>query len=213
MPNVSSFYDAIMNDAQSLMEKQASASPEVLDSILQDSDLNEGELQKIANQLEQMLQEDPEDTDDDIDVEGEEGNEPTQDEPLDNGEPVDEPVDGEGEEQTAEVDEDGETDDEPVDGEGEEQTAEVDEEVFAKLAAHYDETQEKYASAGLGVADYAYDQMGNPEDAQAVKLATLIGEKAEKLAYVAEISPYAVADDLLMAVADLVAAEDETQGE
>ena len=97
--------------------------------------------------------------------------------------------------------------------EGEEQTAEFDEEDFAKLAAHYDEMQEKYASAGLGVADYAYDQMGCPEDEQAVKLATLVGEKAEKLAYVAEISPYAVADDLLMAIADVMTAEEETQGE
>ena len=209
MPNTSSFYDAIMNDAQSLMEKQASADPEVLDGILQGSDLNEGELQKIANQLEQILQEDPEDIDDDdIDVDGEEtdadaeaGNEPTPDVDLDEGEGPDDNDDA-GEENN----------DEPGEG-GEEQTAEIDEEAFAKLAAHYDEMQEKYASAGLSVADYAYDQMGNPEDAQAVKLATLIGEKAEKLAYVAEISPFAVADDLLMAVADLVTAEDENQGE
>ena len=211
MPNTSSFYDTIMNDAQSLMAKQASADPEVLSDILNDSDLNESDLQKIATQLDQMLQEDPEDIDDDIDVGGDNaGNEPTPDETLeDNGEG--------GEQQPAdENDVDPETDPDNEEGsndEGEEQTAEFDEADFAKLAAHYDETQEKYASAGLGVADYAYDQMGCPEDAQAVKLATLIGEKAEKLAYVAEISPYAVADDLLMAVADLVTAEEETQGE
>lgn len=189
MANNGSFYDTIMNDAQSLMEKQASADPEVLDDILQGSDLDEGDLQKIASQLDQMLQEDPEDIDDEIDVKDEgEDNDPTSDEDLDDGEGTD-------------------------DADGEEQTAEFDEEDFAKLAAHYDEMQEKYASAGLGVADYAYDQMGRPDDEQSVKLATLVGEKAEKLAYVAEISPYAVADDLLMAVADCVVAGEEIQGE
>ena len=196
-----SFYDTIMSDAQSLMEKQASADPEVISDILQDSDLSESELQKIATQLEAMLEEDPEDIDDDIDVEGEEET------------PGEETPDEELESEASDGEETPDEELEPDTEEGEEQTAELSEEDFAKLAEHYDEMQEKYASAGLGVADYAYDQLGRPEDEQAVKLATLVGEKAEKLAYVAEISPYAVADDLLMAVAGCMTAEDEIEGE
>ena len=173
-----SFYDSIMNDAQSLMEKEASVDSSSIEKILSESDMSESELSKLASELDSML--DEEDIDDDI----ENGNEPTpDDEAEDDGE-------GEGEDEL------------------ESEAGELDEEDFAKLAEYYDDVQEKYASEGLGVADYAYDQLGNPDDAMAIKLATIVGEQAEKLAYVTEISPYAVADDLLMAIANKMDIED-----
>lgn len=177
MANTSSFYDDIMNSAQSLMEKEASANPETIEKILNDSDMSESELSKIAAQIDNMLDDDADDELDDNAATADEGiseddNVPTEDEPIE---------DDSEEENLASEDEDSD---------------------FSKLAEYYDEVYEKYASEGLGVADYAFNQMGCPDDEDCIKLATSIGEAAEKLAYVSEISPFAVADDLLLAVAD-----------
>lgn len=163
MPNTNnsdSFYDEIMNDAGSLMSKQASYDESSIEKALNDSDLSEEEISKLASEIEDMINED-----DDEDVE----------------------IDGEGD-----VD-DGDVDDGDVD--------EGDDVDVEQLAAYYDDLQEKYASAGAGVAQYVYDQLGNPDSEEAIHLATVVEETAEKLAYVSDISPYAVADDLLMNMA------------
>ena len=152
MPNTNnsdSFYDEIMSDAGSLMSKQASYDESSIEKALNDSDLSEEEISKLASEIEDMINED-----DDEDVE---------------------------------IDGDGDVDDGDVDVE--------------QLAAYYDDLQEKYASAGTGVAQYVYDQLGNPDSEEAIHLATVVEETAEKLAYVSDISPYAVADDLLMNMA------------
>lgn len=167
MPNTNnsdSFYDEIMNDAGSLMSKQASYDESSIEKALNDSDLSEEEISKLASEIENMINED-----DDEDVE----------------------IDGDGDVGGGDVD-DGDVDDGDVDD------GDVDVE---QLAAYYDDLQEKYASAGAGVAQYVYDQLGNPDSEEAIHLATVVEETAEKLAYVSDISPYAVADDLLMNMA------------
>ena len=166
-----SFYDAIMTDANSLMSKEASYDEQSIEKALQDSDLSEDEINKLASELEDMLNDD--DSDDDIDVDDEGG-----DDVID--------VDDEGGDDDIDVDDEG-GDDEDID--------------IEQLAAYYDDVQEKYASAGLGVADYVYNQLGCPDEPEAVHLAKTIEETSEKLAYVTEISPYVVADDLLNAIA------------
>lgn len=168
MTNSDSFYDEIMNDAGALMSKQASYDEESIEKALNDSDLSEEEINKLASEIEDMIDED----EDDI-----------------------------------EIDEDGEGADEDDTGvnvdidEGEGEDVDSDDIDVEQLAAYYDEVQEKYASAGEGVAQYVYDQIGNPDTEEAIHLATTIEETAEKLAYVSGISAYAVADDLLMNIA------------
>lgn len=169
-----SFYDAIMNDANSLMSKEASYDEQSIEKALQDSDLSEEEINKLAHEIEDMLIDD--DSDDDIDID-------------DNND----------------VDDDAGTGDDNNDGDiedGDIEDGDDNEELdIEQLAAYYDEVQEKYASAGLGVADYVYNQLGRPDDDGAIHLAKTIEETAEKLAYVADISPFIAADDLLNAIA------------
>lgn len=178
-----SFYDAIITDANSLMSKEASYDEQSIEKALNDSDLSEEEISKLASAIEDMLDED--DSDDDIDT-GDEGADDTD-------------VDGEDADDT-DVDNDG-ADNTDVDGEGDEGTEDDEEVDIEQLAAYYDEVTEKYASAGLGVADYVYNQLGRPDDEGAIHLAKTIEETSEKLAYVTDISPFVVADDLLNAIA------------
>lgn len=170
MTNSDSFYDEIMNDAGTLMSKQASYDEESIEKALNDSDLSEEEINKLASEIEDMIDEDEDDIE--IDEDGEGADEGDADVDVD----VDEDVDA-----------DSDVDSDDIDVE--------------QLAAYYDEVQEKYASAGKGVAQYVYDQIGNPDTEEAIHLATTIEETAEKLAYVSGISAYAVADDLLMNIA------------
>ena len=186
MPNTNdakgnSFYDELMNDASSLMQKEASYDEKSIEDALNNSDLNEEEISKLASAIEDML--DDEDEGDDIDIEGE--------------------VEDGADEGDIDDDIDDDIGDDIDDDEGE-----VDVE---QLAAYYDDVQEKYASAGAGVAQYVYDQLGQPDTEEAIHLATTIEETAEKLAYINDISPYAVADDLLMTIASKIDDSDDSE--
>ena len=201
MPNINdadrnSFYDELMNDASSLMSKEASYDEKSIEEALSASDLSEEEINKLASEIEDMLNE--EDT---VEIDEEDDS--------DDSEASD---DAEGEIPGTEEVEDTENtagDEEPEDEESEDdESEEIDVE---QLAAYYDEVQEKYASANEGVAQYVYDQLGCPDAEEAIHLASVVEETAEKLAYLSDISPYAVADDLLAAMAAKIEDDDDTE--
>lgn len=191
MPNINdadrnSFYDELMNDASSLMSKEASYDEKSIEEALSASDLSEEEINKLASEIEDMLNE--EDT---VEIDEEDDS--------DDSEASD---DAEGEiPETEEVEDTENT-------AGDEELEEIDVE---QLAAYYDEVQEKYASANEGVAQYVYDQLGCPDTEEAIHLASVVEETAEKLAYLSDISPYAVADDLLAAMAAKIENGDDTE--
>lgn len=206
MPNINdadrnSFYDELMNDASSLMSKEASYDEKSIEEALSASDLSEEEINKLASEIEDMLNE--EDT-----VEIDEEDDSDYSEASD---------DAEGEIPGTEEVEDTENtagDEEPEDEEPEDEEPEDDESEeidVEQLAAYYNEVQEKYASANEGVAQYVYDQLGCPDTEEAIHLASVVEETAEKLAYLSDISPYAVADDLLAAMAAKIEDGDNTE--
>lgn len=188
MPNTNdasnSFYDELMNDASSLMKKEASYDEKSVEEALNNSDLNEEEISKLASAIEDMLDDE---NDNDIDIDGDTDGDTDGDIEGDN-------IEGDG------------SDDDDFDDD-----AESDEVDVEQLAAYYDDVQEKYASADAGVAQYVYDQLGQPDTEEAIHLATQIEDAAEKLAYINEISPYAVADDLLMTIASKLDDSDDSE--
>ena len=116
MTNSDSFYDEIMNDAGALMSKQASYDEESIEKALNDSDLSEEEINKLASEIEDMIDEDEDDIE--IDEDGEGADED------DTGVNVD-------------IDED------EGEGEGEGEGEDSDDIDVEQLAAYYDEVQEK----------------------------------------------------------------------
>ena len=89
----------------------------------------------------------------------------------------------------------------------EEETSEEDEEVdetdIEQLAAAYEEEYEKYASEGYGVREYVYNQVADEE------FACTVGDMAEKLAYVAELPVFMVADDLINTIVSKISEDEE----
>lgn len=68
-----------------------------------------------------------------------------------------------------------------------------------KLA--YNLAEGTLAESGFGTADYVYGRVGDE------KIALSIAEKAEKLAYVSDLSPLQVADDILFNIASKINGE------
>lgn len=201
MPNINdadrnSFYDELMNDASSLMSKEASYDEKSIEEALSASDLSEEEINKLASEIEDMLnEEDTVEIDEEDDSDDSEASDDAESE-IPGTEEVEDTENTAGDEEPE--------DEEPEDDESEEIDVE-------QLAAYYDEVQEKYASANEGVAQYVYDQLGCPDTEEAIHLASVVEETAEKLAYLSDISPYAVADDLLAAMAAKIEDGNDTE--
>lgn len=85
--------------------------------------------------------------------------------------------------------------------ENEEKAASYSEDDIIKVA--YEVAEDKLASAGVTLADYVFSKVANEE------IALFIADKAEKLAYVSELSPLLVADDILGEVANLIGGNEE----
>ena len=168
--NNNSFYDAILSAGAS-MEKMASEND--LAKALEETDLDENELNKLASEIEDALN----DIDDIDDVDDVDEN--------DSAENVDE------------ASEDAE------DAEDAEDDEEVDETDIEQLAAAYEEEYEKYASEGLGAREYVYNQVADEE------FACTVGDMAEKLAYVADLPVFMVADDLINTISSKISEDTE----
>ena len=182
-----SFYEAILSEGANM---QKTASENDLIAALENSDLSEEELNKLASDLEDALN-DLDDVDEGEDTEG-----------LDDVDDVDDVDEGE---DTG--DDEGDTDaDESEDTDADADEGEDDEiEDIESLAAAYEEAYEKYASEGRTVRDYVYDQVDDAE------FAAVVGDMAEKLAYVADLPVFMVADDLMTTISQKISAAEEQE--
>lgn len=181
MANTSNnFYDSIISAGMSM---QKTASAQDIEKVLEDSDLSAEELNKLASEIEDALNDEDIDDIDDAEV----------------NENVDE-VEGEGSDdiEDTDVDEDAEGESDELEGEGSDE-ADYDVE---QLAAAYDEEFNKYASEGKSTRDYVFDKVADEE------FACTVGDMAEKLAFVAELNPFIVADDLLNMIASKIDSEE-----
>lgn len=189
------FYNAILQDGANM---QKTASEQDILAALENSDLSEEELNKLASDLEDALN----DLDDIDEVDETEETDETE---VEDTEVEETEVD----ETETEVDETEETEveetevDETETEDAEEEEVEGDD--IESLAAAYEAEYEKYASEGLTVRDYVYNQV---EDAE---FAAVVGDMAEKLAYVSELPVFMVADDLMTTISAKISATDNEE--
>ena len=183
------FYDAILNAGADM---QKTASEHDILAALESSDLSEDELNKLASDLEDALN--AEDIDDIDDVLDDEGVEDTDAEDVDT-------EDEEGTTDDTDVDDVEDVEDD-TDTEDAEDAEDVD---IESLAAAYEAEYEKYASEGLTTRDYVYGQV---EDAE---FAAVVGDMAEKLAFVADLPVFLVADDLISTISNKISAAENQE--
>lgn len=194
------FYNAILQDGANM---QKTASEQDILAALENSDLSEEELNKLASDLEDALNDlddidevDETEETDETEVEDTEVEETEVDEVETEVDETEETEVEETEVEETEVEE-AETED------AEEEEVEGDD--IESLAAAYEAEYEKYASEGLTVRDYVYNQV---EDAE---FAAVVGDMAEKLAYVSELPVFMVADDLMTTISAKISATDNEE--
>lgn len=191
MANKDAFYEAILSAGADM---QKTASEHDIIAALEGTDLSEDELNKLASELEAAL-DDLDDVDDVDDVDEVDEVDETEDEDT-------EDADKSAAEDDADVVETGEeevedpTEDETADEADEEEVE--DDEDLESLAAAYETEYEKYASEGLTVKDYIYNQVEDEE------FASVVGDMAEKLAFVSELPVFMVADDLMTTISEKI---------
>lgn len=213
MANKDAFYEAILSAGAGT---QKTASEHDIIAALEGTDLSEDELNKLASELEAALGDldDVDDVDDvdevdEVDEIDEADGEETEDADKSAAEEDDADVvtDAETEDvaeeetEAEEVDDEaGEDTDDEVDTEVDSEEEIEDDEDLESLAAAYEAEYEKYASEGRTVKDYIFDQVEDEE------FASVVGDMAEKLAFVSELPVFMVADDLMTTISEKISA-------
>lgn len=189
------FYNAILNAGADM---QKTASEHDILAALEETDLSEEELNKLASELEEALDDLDDEDADDVEVETEDI------EDADAGKQAAEEDDADAE-VGADEDVEDETGTDVEDETGTDEEADTNEEIeddgdLESLAAAYDAEYEKYASEGRTVRDYVYDQVDDAE------FAAVVGDMAEKLAFISDLPVFMVADDLMTTISEKISA-------